>query len=438
MSSRRTQSNKSTGTYNYASKGKPTNRTHGDGARREKERRSKLIETLRNKLPDIPFDAFISDTHNSLVKVMVPYSSSDPRAALWRGSIVDYERSVVIKYGSRVTSLDVPDDFDIATQPEATETNAVLEPGLGGALVSVFKYKGVVYFSTGRSLGVNASAHPGAINIKEKLIEVLPEGLIESLFDSSVVTYKVAHDFLLLDASTLDVTRAPIALPSVIYNGTSCLTSSVSGSSRTETVVPPFSLTSESLYPTEPGFYSMPRDITLERAQQWLSGEVTGVPEDVLIVQEVGPCDRRLTRLRPYASHVRHLVRGDVASIPVRLTELLADYDYEVESGDLVPLARGQATIHLQPNLLAEEAIRDELIKSLPLSREEETRNGLTAIFDLKKKLMSFYQGKYNPNHPAAPYHQKYHNLPLHELSMSVWKMTQEDLFFSLRWYKLI
>ena len=415
------------------------------GDRREKE---KILANFATKY-SLPTGAFISETHRDLAKIQVPYDSVDPRAASWRGAVIDYAKGFLVKPGARTQIVRVGDDVGALDEFLATldlSPNDKLEyvPFLGGAFVSVFKYGGQVYFSTGRSLGVSTSTHPGSINVRETLLAALGDRY-NDLFEEDVPTYQTSYDFVLLTPGTLDVTKADLALPSVILVGTSTLTADVHGSPRTANIPIGQILDANTYYPTQPDLYFRSESLTEENAKKWLSGGVTGAPEELLVTRTDVNGTVHNYRLQSEASYQRHLVRGDVADVTTRLVQLLSDYNfsYDATTGmdTLISLDGREEVIHLHvPHLLSDlQTIAAEMKLALPVSREKEVDAAVKRVHQLADRLTKYFAGNSrNPNHPADEYYTEFHKYNRETREQKVWTIPQDVLFSTLRWYKLV
>lgn len=468
MSSRITSSNKASSSknpnnkknaYDYA--GKKTERkpskpslaqsSHHKGTRRapfvdrKREFRKVLDLIQKSQRFDLPAGVEVTDIHADLAKVHIPYNSEDERAYLWRGAVIDYIRMVVVKWGVRTNILRVADDTQLeeveSIKPKEGNTfyfSAVFD----GAVVSVFKYKGHVYFSTGRSLGVVSSSHPGAINIAENFQLIAPQGMLGEMFAEEVHTNIYYYDYILLVKGTLDVTKADVAVPSLIFTNRSRLSSDVSGSARAFTPVSDLVLTETDIYPTKPGFYSTNARLPMPVAQKYMSGAVTGAPEAVLAVERDAKTDKivKMTRIQPDAVHARHLVRGDVQSVAVRLSQIIGDYEYDATTGDLIPFNAKAPIIRIPQEvsggMLA--ALRVALYSALPEMRREDIDSAYSTIASLTDRLSHFFTIKKNPHHPALHYWEEAQGKTAEERAKIVMRMDQETLFHSLRWYKLV
>jgi hypothetical protein len=391
----------------------------------------------------LPEGAYVTDVHSDLAKVSVPYDSDATDASLWRGAVVDYRRGVVIKYGVLSSLVRVANDTKLEDVVEAQPEEGDIfyyTPVFDGALVSVFKYKGTVYFSTGRSLGVNKSAHVGATNISDGVRNNMPEGLLESLFQEDIPTGIYHYDFILLEKGTLDVTKAPVAIPALIFTNRGRLSNSVSGYARTVEIVSDKTLNETQLFPNEPGFYASVAKIPTPIAQDWFSGAITGHREDVLAISANKDTEKvkKMVRIQSEEAHARHLVRGDVANVAVRLTEIIGDYEYDEKNGELVPWDARKSTIRIGANVDMMDAVKAALVASLPDMRQKDIDTAYELIKKLKEKLVHYFTVRYNPKHPAAPYWQATQGLTQSQIEDKIWRIDQNVLFQSLRWYKLI
>jgi hypothetical protein len=436
MSSRNSRS----GAYKYASNKGNASRPHFDkaGDRRAKDA---ILKNFSTKY-DLPAGAFISETHNSLAKIMVPYESTDPRAPVWRGAVIDYEHGFVVKPGVR-SQIVRADDLDafLATLESSSKDTFEYVPFVGGAFVSLFKYNGTVYNSTGRSLGFSHT-HPGAVSVADSLASIVK---VDGLFEKDVGTYTTSYDFILLTPGTLDVTKADLALPSVIISGTTTLSSDVHGSPRTTQLPIDNVLGADDFYPTKAGASYRAESLTVENAKKWLSGEVTGAPEELLVTRTTSNGDKFTYRLQPQAAYDRHLLRGDVADVTTRFVQLLSEYEFSydatTDSEILIPTHGKNEVIHLSPRggLTDLQVLAHNMEAVLPLSRKQDVARAVSNVNTLTTKLTQYFSAKtHNDNHPAAEYYNEFHKYTKAEMAKKLWTLPENTLFASLRWYKLV
>lgn len=468
MSSRITSSNKASSSnqkgpnnkknaYDYAGKTqkkapKPSlaQSSHHRGPRknyapnRKAEFRKVLERIVKSQKFDLPVGTEVTDVHNDIAKVHVPYESTDERAYLWRGAVIDFIRMVVVKWGVRTNILRVRDDAQLSEIEEIVpkEGNTFYFSAVfDGAVVSVFKYKDTIYFSTGRSLGVVSSSHPGAVNIGENFRALIPDGMLDDMFSKEVPTNVYYYDFILLVKGTLDVTKANVATPSLIFANRARLGQDVSGSPRIVTPVSELKLSEVNIYPVVPGFYDSNARLPMPVAQHYMSGTVTGAVEAVIAIERDAKTDKivKMTRIQPDAVHLRHQVRGDVQSVAVRLSQIIGDYDYDASTGQLIPFDSKLPVISIgSTELTMLEALRIALYGALPQMRREDIDQAYSTISALTDKLSHFFTIKMNKNHPALHYWEEAQNKNPEERAKVVMRMDQETLFHSLRWYKLI
>ena len=407
-----------------------------------------LMERLRSNYSDIPAGAYVSEMYGPLAKVTIRYGVESD----WRGAIIDYEKLLLVKRGTDMRNILLEDGDNVEDvknellrdYQEATGVDAVTSrttPVLGGTFVSVFKYDGIVYYSYGRTLGSPDVYIPeGGIDVREKLLEILPEGTIESLFDESIHTYTACYEFIVLDNATLDVTQAPLAVPSVIFNGVTRLEVGVRGSPRVGTI-DAIELTNEEPYPTAPGVYSNKNvSYDSEEAQAWFDGYVTGAPEELLVNYKSDGFAAIFYRIQPISSEVRHLIRGDVGSIAIRLTQAMGEYEV-VDGVGQFSLQGRDGRVHFLEEI---EGVRrlttleKALAASLPHSRRDELTDAIRRVNILQRRLYGYFTGPPNDKHPLRTEYERLHKLRGKKLADAIWQLSPRELYHSMRWYRLI
>lgn len=418
----------------------------------------KKIETLiKEKMVDVPENATVVDVHRNLVKIHVPYTDLSARASRWRGAIIDWKEMRVIKHGNissiirlgEGVSLDNP---AVIGHIHLTDENKIVYfvPVFDGALVSVFKYEGVVYFSTGRSLGKEAPHHYGALNIPETLKSIVGAEL-DSMFPEGINTNMYYYDFILIHKDTLDVTRADVTTePAAIFLERGTLLYYPSDSSARGWKLEATPLNETHLYPTEGGLYTSTVRLPLGIAQDYISGATTGYGEAVLAIERQKKADgtegpiKKVTRIESAEYSARHAIRGNVQNLVKRIIQLIADYElvYTDEGMKLKPLSPDNPVILLQDtheDLL--QHVVDALRSSLPLQREGELDTSLDIMEDLIGKLTDYFKNrKFNERHPAGAYWDSApeKNASKDQFEDYILRMDEDTLMQCLFWYKLI
>ena len=411
---------------------------------------NRVISALRQSFASLPEGADVVDVHGNLAKIHVPYDDNSAHAHLWRGAIVDYNKKKVIKEGYRNETVHVPDSEDLSTLPAANPESKsfYFSPVFDGALVSVFKYEDTIYYSTGRYLGVNNTrTHPGALDITSELKKLLPEGLLDELFDEDSETVVYYYDFILLHEDTLDSSHADVALPAVVHAGRNTLLNT-SGSARAVEIRSGMDLGETDLYPTKPGFYNSVPRIPMGVAQNYLSGRTTGAGEALLVI-ETDPIKKRtsrITRIESEAYTARHNIRGNVARVLHRLSEFMADYYVDEENKLLVPTEnkKGAKAIYYGASHTEDDELfhiaRTVLIEALPQARTGEVDEAIRRVHLLIDKLTHFFRSN-DPNkrHPAYAYYKLGHGAKSRsEREKIVYSMDLDTLMRSVRWYHLL
>jgi hypothetical protein len=420
-----TRQHRDTNVYHYTSRPRRTNQLY-----------DYIIDRLKQKYDDVPTTAYISEIAGPLAKVMVPYEGDPSR---WRGAVVDHNDLQLVKSGTDMETIEVADSVTLEQVAEDLVIDlptARLLPVLGGTYVSVFKYDGEIYYSYGRTLGRPARIPEGAVDVRKVLLEVLPVGTIDSLFDPSVDTYTTCYDFTVLDNATLDVTRAPLAVPSVIYNGTSSLDLSVQGSPHVSDPSSTVTLDNKTPYPTHRGYYNQIDSLTEKEAADWLSGRTTGAPEEVLIIY-----GDSLSRIQPMSANIRHIIRGDVGSIPVRITQMMSEYEEDSQGrGQFRLSGRGgrEYIIEAIEGVPLKTTLERALVQALPPSRREELTQGMKKIQILENRLYDYFSRRQIRSHPLEDEYPRLHGKRGNDLVDAIWDLGTKNLYTALKWYRLI
>ena len=418
----------------------------------------KKIETLiKEKMAEMPENATVVDAHRNLAKIHVPYTDLTTKASRWRGAIIDWKEMKLIKIGniSSIVRLGEGVSLDNQVVLDHIQLNneskiVYFVPIVDGALVTVFKYEGVVYFSTGRSLGKEVSSHYGALNIPETLREVVGVNL-EGMFPEGITSNMYSYDFVLIHKDTLDVTRANVTTePAAIFLERNTLLYYPPDSSARGWKLEATPLTETHPYPTEGGLYVSGVRFPLGAAQDYVSGVTTGYGEAILAVErekmvggKEGPI-KRITRIESAEYSARHAIRGNVQNLVKRILQLVADYELvNTDDGlELQPLSPNNPVIALQDT--HEDLLRhivDALRSSLPLQREEELDDSIAVVHSLISKLTDYFKNrKFNDKHPAGSY---WDSAPDKKASQNefedyILRMDEGTLIQSLFWYKLI
>lgn len=413
-----------------------------------RKRYDRVQTSIREAFPGLPESASVIDVQGPLAKIHVAYTDASTDAHRWRGAIIDWRTNRVIKEGNTTGSIKVPEGTLLSELPEAQPKGNgpfYFAPVFDGAVVSVFKYEGMVYFSTGRSLGIESSGHLGAINIPEVLKSNLPAGLMESMFPEEITTNIYYYDFILLDRATLDVTRTNITSDTAVIFLERGRLLNTSGSVRAVTIDEGKTLDEATPYPTEGGFYKSSSRIPMGIAQRYLDGELSGAElastgEAVLAVERDATTDRiiSMTRIESSAYTARHNIRGNVQNLVVRLTQLIGDY--VLEDDRLVPLKSGDPIIILPSDSTSMlDSLYEILLASLPTQREDELEIAMSKIRSLIDRLSHFFRIPYNPKHPAAVYWNRAQDLRTNaQRENLVLRMDSETLYATLNWYRLL
>lgn len=435
----------------------------------------------------IPDSLKITDSQYNIVKLYVDREDQSRAARLLRGAVMDLDDNVkrIIKRPSAYEVRTEPDDasledliqdfvevaigpnfkgddeYTYANEPTYTNEFSVrVSPVFDGSVVSVFKYKGVIYFSTSRQLGTGNSRHPGAAHIRTLMLALL--GPYIDLMFGTRDTDAWYYDFILVHPDTLNVTKAltseslvflnsarlsidpttvettPVfdfksefegirnqqfeteldaaaQIPDLVYMTPTTPLPAVATpmgyvypvGAPTYTTVHYINEVRNSLnqpYPTRPGYYTgFYYDIEqLDDAQLYYSGLVTGSPESVfvsIVLHNSRAGDKEYLYKIESESYVnRHKIRGDVQNLTIRILQLLQSSSLDDIDGPALTFDMDDTFMvySVDEGIGHMRAVYDVLHHSLPPARYVELNGAYTKAQQFFVKLKNKLRGLVN------------------------------------------